>query len=378
MGEIGHFRVKNVNINPIRKLYLPHGELDLPTFLPDATRGVVRSVDANDVINSGIQALVMNTYHLMQHPGSSTVQALKGLHKMTGWEGPIVTDSGGFQAYSLIRQYPKRGTVTSKGFKFSPEGSDRNILLTPEKTVQLQLSYDTDVVICLDDCTHPDDPIDRQREAVMRTVEWAQRCKNEYKRIVEQKEYPRKKIPLIFAVIQGGRSRELRKFCASELLEIGFDGYGYGGWPLDEGGNLLNDIFYYIRELVPPEFPLHALGVGHPENILVTAGLGYSLFDSALPTRDARKGRLYSFTINPSSKELTEKWFSYVYIQDNKHVKNNLPVSLYCDCLLCTNYSIGYLHHLYKINDCLYQRLATIHNLRFISQLMDHLRSKQC
>ena len=360
-------------------LQLARGQLSLPAFLPDATLGVVRSVDSTDLEQCGIQAVVMNTFHLMQRPGSSTVTALGGLHKMCGWQRPIITDSGGFQAYSLIRQNARYGSLTDRGISFQPDGSARKFHLTPEKSIQLQLSYDADVVICLDDCTHVDDSLAVQQESVNRTLQWARRCKQEFQRVLQQKKLPRERQPLLFAVIQGGGSRELRQRCAGELLEIGFDGFGYGGWPLDGERKLLTDIIAYTRELVPPAFPMHALGIGHPANVLECARMGYGLFDSAMPTRDARHGRLYAFTTEPAAPadNWSEPWFTYVYVNDDKSIKNDAPVSRFCDCLCCSRYSVAYLHHLFKINDSLFLRLATIHNLRFMTQLTERLKVDQ-
>lgn len=355
------------------ELRLPHGTLRLPTFLPDATQGVVRSLDSVDLEQCGIQAAVMNTFHLMLRPGSSTVTALGGLHSMCGWPRPIITDSGGFQAYSLIRQNARYGTMHDKGITFQPDGSDRKFHLTPEKSVQLQLSYDTDVVICLDDCTHVDSSLATQQVSVERTIAWARRCKDEFQRLLRQKKLAPERQPLLFAVIQGGGVRDLRKQCAESLLEIGFDGFGFGGWPLDSEGHLLTDILAYTRELVPPEFPVHGLGVGHPANIAACARMGYNLFDSAMPTRDARHSRLYRFTEPPATSSLEEAWFSFLYVNDDKAIKNDGPISPFCDCLCCARYSVAYLHHLFKIDDSLFLRLATIHNLRFMVQLMDRL-----
>jgi queuine tRNA-ribosyltransferase len=357
-------------------LHLPHGQLHPPVFLPDATLGVVRAVDSNDLTQCEVQGVVMNTLHLMQRPGSSTVQALGGLHNMAGWKRPIITDSGGFQAYSMIQQNSDYGQVTNKAIIFRPDGSSRKFILAPEKTIQLQLSYDSDIVFCLDECTHADAPFHVQQESVERTIDWAQRGKDEFQKLVDQKGLSEAQRPLLFAVIQGGGSRELRKRCAAELLDIGFDGFGYGGWPLDSEGELLRDLLAYTRELVPVKFPMHALGIGHPESVIECARIGYSLFDSSMPTRDARHSRLYSFNVDPSSLESVDEWFSYIYIQDKKHIKANRPISPFCDCSCCRDYSLGYLRHLFKLNDCLYQRLATIHNLRFTTQLMNYLRSR--
>ncbi len=358
-----------------RELQLPHGRLQLPAFMPDATLGVVRSVDVTDLADCEVQALVMNTFHLMQRPGSSTVQALGGLHKMSAWPYPIITDSGGFQAYSLIQQNARFGSLDDDGITFKPEGSDRKFHLTPEKAIQLQISYDADIVMCLDYCTHVDAPFAVQEAAVAHTIAWAKRCKKEFQRIIDQKRLSPEKRPLLFAVIQGGGSLELRRRCAEALLEIGFDGFGYGGWPLDREGKLLTDIITYTRELVPDSYTMHALGVGHPANIAECARIGYGLFDSAMPTRDARHGRLYAFTNADAASHFAEKWFSYIYVNDDKYIKNDAPVSSVCDCLCCTHYSLGYLHHLFKINDGLFLRLATIHNLRFMTMLTQRLRA---
>jgi queuine tRNA-ribosyltransferase len=354
-------------------LDLPHGRLQLPAFLPDGTQGVVRGVDAQDLQACGIQAVQMNVFHLMQRPGSSTIQALGGLHQMAGWERPLFTDSGGFQVYSLIRQNPKSGSISDKGAVFHVEGHKYN--LTPEKSVQLQLSYGSDVVICLDDCTHVDDPGDVQAESVRRTVAWARRCKAEFTQQVGQKKFEGAARPKLVGVVQGGGSRELRRQCAEQLLDIGFDGYGYGGWPLDAAGNLLTDMLATVRELIPGEFTVHALGVGHPDNVAACVQMGYELFDSTMPTRDARHGRLYAFTQDPTGK-LSHPFFRYIYIKDDKHIKTNRPISPFCDCPVCSRYSLGYLHHLFKINDSLYPRLATMHNLRFMMQLMAGLEIK--
>jgi len=347
--------------------------LNLPAFLPDATSGYVRAVDSQDLAKVSIQALVMNTFHLMQKPGSSTIQSFNGLHQFADWPGVIITDSGGFQAYSLIHQSDQFGSLTDKGIHFRPEGQKRKFLLTPEKSVQLQISYDTDVVICLDDCTHVDASREEQELSVKRTLDWAARCKNEYLHQIEQRSLNEKQRPLIFGVIQGGGYPDLRKKCAEGLLNIGFDGFGYGGWPLDSEGNLLTEMVSLTRELIPQEFSMHALGIGHPLNLKKTFEIGYKIFDCALPTRDARHGRLMRYTQAPQSVLQGEGWFEYVYIQDKKHIKDTRPISEYCDCPVCSHYSLGYLHHLFKTGDLLYQRLATLHNLRFMTQLTERL-----
>jgi len=356
-------------------LQLPSGKLPLPQFLPDATLGQIRGVDAKATKNCGIKSVMMNTFHLMQKPGSATIKSLGGLKHMTGWDGMIFMDSGGFQAYSLIRQNKKNGSLTDNGIIFYPGGEKRKYLLTPEKCIQLQISFGADALFCLDDCTHVEESPNEQIKSVERTIHWASRCKQEYERLMEEKKLAGENQPKLFGVIQGGDSPDLRKQCADALLEIGFDGYGYGGWPLDSQNKLVAETLQLVRDLVPAIYPLHALGIGHPPYVVQCYQMGYRLFDCAMPTRDARHGRLYRFAeAIPSVTTTNNDWFAYEYINDQKHIKSSQPIDTGCSCEVCANYSAGYLRHLFKINDSLYQRLASIHNMRFMARLMDVLR----
>jgi queuine tRNA-ribosyltransferase len=288
---------------------------------------------------------------------------------MSGWTRPIITDSGGFQAYSLIHQNPRQGSLNDQGISYTPENGSHKYQLTPEKSIQLQIAFGADIVICLDDCTHVDASLVDQENSVHRTIAWARRSRAEFDKLMDTRHIEPENQPRLFAVIQGGGYPHLRKTCAQALLEIGFDGFGFGGWPLDHDGNLLADMIALARQLVPPTYPMHALGVGHPRNVQVCHALGYDLFDSAMPTRDARHGRLYCLT-NPG---YDGDWLKYLYIQDEQHVKSADPLDLDCDCLCCRRYSRGYLHHLFKAGDSLFFRLATIHNVRFMTRLTSYL-----
>ncbi|MGV8050513.1 MAG: tRNA-ribosyltransferase family protein [Anaerolineaceae bacterium] len=350
--------------------------LTLPTFLPDATFGNVRSLTSSDLKRVGINAVMMNAFHLMQKPGSSVIQTLGGLHRMVGWDGLIMTDSGGFQAYSLIRQNAKFGSLGENGIIFRPEGSSRKLLLTPEKSIQLQFSYGADILICLDDCTHVDASLEEQKLSTKRTIQWAKRCKKAYQSQLSSRNIALQDRPLLFGVIQGGGYPELRKECASELLEIGFDGFGFGGWPLDDQSNLLTDILAYTREIVPSDFPIHALGIGHPVSVAVCYQMGYELFDCAMPTRDARHGRLYAMASPQAKPTPNPDWFKFRYINNEDNIRRSEPISAGCDCPTCHDLSLGYLYHLYKLQDAAYLRLATLHNLRFMSRLMESLRNE--
>jgi queuine tRNA-ribosyltransferase len=362
----------------VREIRTPHGTVACPAFLPDSTRAVVRAVDSADLEACGVPGVVMSTFHLMQTPGSSTIAALGGLHAMTAWQRTIVTDSGGFQAYSVIQEQPKLGGMSDDGLHIRPEGSERKFVLTPEKSVRLQINYGADVALCLDQCTHADAPDPEQDRAVARTIEWARRGKEEAERLLDQKRVLADRRPRLWGVVQGGRSIDRRRHCAEALLGLGLDGFGFGGWPLDREGNLLLDLIAATREMIPRAFPFHALGVGHPESVVACVRAGCDIFDSALPTRDARRGRLYRFSgaAPRTPNDLEPGWFAFLYIQDKKHVKDARPVIPGCPCPVCTRYSIGYLHHLFELEDSAYPRLATLHNLYFMERLMALLRGE--
>ena len=350
-------------------------QLNFPTFMPDGTYGYVRALTGQDLQAVGLEALMMNAFHLMQKPGSTVISALGGLHKMAAWPGVLMTDSGGFQAYSLIRQNPKFGSLTEKGITFYPEASKRKLLLTPEKSIQLQMSYGSDILVCLDDCTHVDASRKEQETSVELTIAWAKRAKKTYQDLLKSRNIEENDRPLLFGVVQGGGEFDLRKRCAEALLEIGFDGFGFGGWPLDSESNLITEILEYTRSLIPSEFPIHALGIGHPQSIVAAYRFGYEMFDCALPTRDARHGRLYAKQSANASLDETGDWLKFVYINSDYYIRSNEPISPGCDCLACQEYSLGYLYHLYRQRDANYQRLATMHNLRFMTQLTNDLRA---
>ena len=348
--------------------------LDYPFFMPDATLAAVRSLDFKDLEDCGVRSLIMNVFHLTRRPGISTIKALGGLHEMSGWKGPIFTDSGGFQVLSMINENKKYGGVSDSGIRYNPPEKDGKIFLTPEKSVLNQINCGSDVIFCLDECSHSGESRERQLESVNRTIMWAGECKKAYDKILDEKNIANAERPLIFGVVQGGNDRDLRKRCAEELLPLGFDGFGFGGWPMDENGKLLIDMIEYLRELIPEKYPLHALGVGHPLSLVSCFERGYDIFDCSMPTKDARNGRLYIMKGGPLEDR---NWYSYLYMNDEKHRRDRRPLSENCDCFTCANYSLGYLHHLWKTKEQLYSRLASIHNLRFMTSLTERLRRRR-
>ncbi|MCH9688966.1 MAG: queuine tRNA-ribosyltransferase family protein, partial [Deltaproteobacteria bacterium] len=255
------------------ELLTAHGPLRAPCYIPDATRAFVRSVDASDLETVGIPALMINAYHLMTRPGIRVVQRLGGLHAFAGWSGPIVTDSGGFQVFSLIRQNPKYGQIREHEIIFRPGDGRDKLILTPEKVVQTQFRLGADVMVALDDCTGPEAPAEEQQRAVDRTVAWAKRARDEFDRQLAQRSGDGPP-PVLVAPIQGGNDVELRRHCAQALLDAGLTTFGFGGWPLDEDGKLQLDMFAALHELLPLDAPLFALGVGKPEHLSAVTALG--------------------------------------------------------------------------------------------------------
>jgi queuine tRNA-ribosyltransferase len=352
-----------------------HGELELPTFLPDGTRGVVRTLDASDLADCGVSALMVNALHLSAHPGASLIHQVGGIHRFIGWDRPIASDSGGFQVLSLIGADPKGGRVTDEGFTYRLDRGAKKRSLTPEACIRKQMQMGADILFCLDHCTHPKESQDAQAQSVDRTIEWARRCKAEFARRMDR--HPPDAIPpRLFAVIQGGDSRDLRARCSEALLEIGFDGYGYGGWPIDQDGRLVESVGH-VAEMVPKDIPSFALGIGKPENLLSAFAAGYRLFDCALPTRDARRQRLYTLERPLAEVQPGDgRWYRYLYVGDERYARDADPVDGSCDCLCCSRYSRAYLHHLFQIGEGSAFRLATAHNLRFYTRLMEHLRTR--
>ncbi len=349
-----------------------HGTLRLPAFLPDATRASVRTLDAEDVASTGTPGLMVNALHLSSNPGASVIEGVGGIHSFSGWGGPVVSDSGGFQVYSLLHDASGLASVTRRGFSYRFDPGQSRRMLTPERCARTQHRLGSDIAFCLDHCTHPDAPVEEQRQSVANTVEWAGRFKSEMTRLNDGAKGKRAR-PLLFAVIQGGNSPELRRECLDGLRPLEFDGYGFGGWPTDDSGQLV-DMVGTAAEMAPAGAPLHALGIGNPENLVAAHRLGYGMFDCVLPTRDARHKRLYAFRKGAEGCQLEGRdFYEKVYIGDRRHVRDDSPIEEGCDCRCCQRYSRAFLHHLFRVGDHLAMRLATIHNLRFYARLTEKL-----
>jgi queuine tRNA-ribosyltransferase len=358
------------------RLQTPHGLLPLPVFMPDATRGAVRTVDSRDLEGCGVQSLVVNVFHLSSRPGVGLIKAGGGIHPFMDWRMPIASDSGGFQLMSMIRENPRYGTVTRRGIHFVDIDAGRGkVLFTPERSIRLQFDLGSDLMVCLDDCPSPDADPAQVAASVERTIQWARRCKEELERLAEVRVGEGEARPLLFGVIQGGYDRAQRRRCAEALLPLGFDGFGFGGWPLTPGGDLAEEMLAYTASLTPDDLPRWALGIGSPEHIVACYRMGWRIFDCVLPTRDARHGRLYVWN-NERAEEADLRaadFYHFVYVRDQKHKRQYGPISPACDCPCCREYSLAYLHHLFDVDEALGQRLATLHNLRFYTQLVEQI-----
>lgn len=352
-----------------------NGHLPLPVFFPDATRAVLRTLDSVDIENTKTPGVLINTYHLYKDLKKNVLKNHKGIRNFMAWQGGLISDSGGFQVMSLAKKLGGKDAITDKGVVFTESG--KKIELTPEKSIEFQMFLNTDMVVVLDDFTPPTATREEAKETVERTILWAKRSKAEFVKICKAKKLTTSSRPYILGVVQGGKYQDLRKYCAQELIKIGFEGLGYGGWPINNDKTFDYESAKTIANNTPKNYMLYGLGIGKPEEIVGCVELGYHIFDCVLPTRDARHKRLYVYntktigTINVNKPN----FYSYYVPSKEKHYSDTNPVSTACDCLLCTKYSRGYLAHLFKSNELTAMRLATIHNLRFYSILMEKLRS---
>lgn len=355
----------------IGSFHTKSGVINTPVFMPDATRAGVRGLTTGDARAMGIEALVINTYHLYLRPGEALVQKAGGAHQFMGWERPLVSDSGGYQIFSLIHKNPELGKITEDGAEFRSVLDGSTHVITPERSIEIQFDLGADIIICLDDPRPNAASEEELRGAVERTTRWAKRCKEEYEWQLAKRNLEPEKRPLLFSVVQGGMSRELRKQSIEGLTEIGFDGYGFGARHVDDEGNFLEDIISYTASLLPVDKPRFALGVGTPLDIVKCFEAGWDMFDCVIPTREGRHGRL--FVWKNDTVDTAGEFYETINIQNEKFREDFSPVDAECDCPLCTNHTKSYLRHLFSVGDSSGGRLASLHNLRFYARLMEKL-----
>ncbi len=361
------FKLINTSRRGVRhgKLRTAHGVLETPFFMPDATRGFIKLASPADVKKTGTKALVVNTFHLYLQPGLETIKKAGGIHEFSGWSGPILSDSGGFQVFSLIHKSKQMGRISDEKvtFKSPLDGSWHD--LTPEKSIQIQFDLGVDMMVCLDDCPPNDFSRVDLEKAVTRTIAWAKRCKVEYLRQIKKRRLSGVKRPLLFSVIQGGAELDLRAQCAQALVEIGFDGYGFGARPVDKDGNFLEEVLEKTASFIPDDALRFALGIGTPEDIKRCARLGWDMFDCVIPTREGRHGKLFLAKKLPS--------YETINIANAKFIRDFKSINKNSDILDVKSHSRAYLHHLFRLNESLGQRLASLNNLEFYQKLLKNL-----
>lgn len=326
----------------------PHGIVETPAFMPVGTKATVKGVWPSQLRQIGVQKVLANTYHLALRPGSEVVRDLGGLHKIMNWDGPILTDSGGFQVFSLaeLRQINDERVV----FKSHLDGSLLD--LTPERAVAIQEDLGADCIMCLDECPPHDVSRERIRQAVDRTTSWARRCRDAQKRTDQA----------LFGIVQGGTDRSLREISAKGLLPIEFPGYAIGGLSVGEKPSEMYDTLDFTVPMLPVEKPRYLMGVGRPIDIVEAVCRGVDLFDCVMPTRNARNAT--AFTSVGSVK-----------LRNQKHMRDTGPLDPNCACPTCTQFSRGYLRHLFLAGEMLGPMLLSVHNLAYYQTVVRELRA---
>ena len=333
-------------------LTTPHGEVPTPAFMPVATQGSVKSLTPEEVKAVGARIILGNTYHLYLRPGIDVVRQMGGLHDFTGWNGPILTDSGGYQAFSMgpLKRIGDDGIL----FRSHLDGSEH--YFTPEDATLYQHALGADIIMCLDQCIAYGESWESVRRAMERTHHWAVRCKETHQQVEGSA------ARAMFGIVQGGLFPELRSQSADYIASLGFDGYAVGGLAVGEAKGPMYDVTGLVGSLLPEDKPRYLMGVGSPEDLVECVDLGMDLFDCALPTRVARNGGLFTST-------------GRVDITNRRFKETSGPLQGDCKCYTCKNFSTAYLHHLFKSRELLGLRLGTIHNLWFVLHLMEGMRT---
>lgn len=315
--------------------------------MPVGTQGSVKAVSSEDMAELGIKIVLANTYHLYLRPGSGVIEKLGGLHRFMNWHGPILTDSGGFQVYSLS----KLRSISEEGVTFQSHLDGSKHFIGPKEAMEIQHSLGADIVMAFDECVAYPADYEYVLNSVKLTSLWAKRCI----------EYKEKNNQALFGIVQGGTYRDLRELSARELAEMDFDGYALGGLSVGEDRDIRYRVIKETLPFVPEDKPVYLMGLGRPEEIIEAVLLGVDMLDCVLPTRNARNGTLFT-----SSGQLV--------IKNARHIDDAQPPDENCDCYTCSHYSRAYLRHLYMAKELLAYRLNTIHNLYYYSRLMDDIR----
>lgn len=327
-----------------------HGKIETPVFMPVGTLATVKALSPEELKAAGAQIILGNTYHLYLRPGCDIIGRFDGLHRFMHWDRPILTDSGGFQVFSLA----KLRKLTEEGYAFQSHIDGSRHMLTPEKSIEVQVCLDSDIIMCLDQCLEHPATHGQTIEALELTSRWAERCQTFWQEQTDCRNH-------LFGIVQGGMFADLRARSAEEIAAIGFSGYAIGGLSVGEPKALMLEMAAHTLPLLPADRPRYIMGVGTPEDLVELVSLGADMFDCVMPTRNARNGQMFTEqgTINISNARFRE---------------DEGPVDPSCDCYTCRNYSLAYLRHLYTAREILAYRLNTIHNIHYYLNLVGTMR----
>lgn len=330
------------------RVHTPHGSFDTPMFMPVGTLATVKTMTPEELKEINAQIILSNTYHLWLRPGEDIIKEAGGLHQFMNWDRPILTDSGGFQVFSLsdLRE------IEEKGVHFRNHISGEKLFLTPEKATQIQNALGSDIMMAFDEC--PPFPAEHKymKDSVERTSRWAERCLTAHERPEDQG---------LFGIVQGGEYKDLRKQSAQDLTSLDFPGYAIGGLSVGEPKDVMNEMVEYTTQFLPTDKPRYLMGVGSADSLIDGSIRGIDMFDCVLPTRIARNG-----TLMTSQGRLV--------VRNAKFARDFSPLDPNCDCYTCKNYSRAYIRHLIKTDEILGLRLTTYHNLYFLLNLMEQVR----
>jgi len=328
------------------ELVFKKGSIQAPAFMPVGTNGTVKGLTVEDLKSTGSEIILGNTYHLMLRPGDEVIRDLGGLHKFSNWDRPILTDSGGFQVWSLGDLV----NLSEEGVKFSSPYDGKKIFMTPEDSIRIQENLGSDIVMAFDECTDYPSSYEDAKKSMQLSMRWAKRCKDAHN-----------SKSTLFGIIQGGMYKDLREESLNKLIEIDFEGIAIGGLSVGESKEEKKEILQFLADKLPKDKPRYLMGVGKPEDIVEAVRYGIDMFDCVLPTRNARNGQLFT-----SSGVLN--------IRNSPYRMSEEPIDKDCNCKVCKNYSRAYLNHLDRTNEILGSMLSTYHNIFYYQSLMNEIR----
>jgi queuine tRNA-ribosyltransferase len=331
------------------RVTLAHGTVETPVFMPVGTYGTVKGMDPAELRDMGARIVLGNTFHLWLRPGTDIIRKHGGLHRFMGWDRPILTDSGGFQVFSLgaLRK------ITEEGVRFASPINGDKLMLTPEESMRIQHDLNSDVVMIFDECTPYPADHGTAAESMRLSLRWAQRSRDEHDKLGNTN--------ALFAIVQGGMHEDLRDESLAGLQDIGFDGYAIGGLSVGEPKEDMQRILAHTAPRLPQDAPHYLMGVGTPEDIVHAIGYGIDMFDCVMPTRNARNGWLFTR-------------YGDIKLKNARYKDDTAPLDASCECHTCTHYTRAYLHHLHRCNEMLGARLNTLHNLHFYQQFTREAR----